>query len=167
METCLPNIEIFAFLQCILNGLADDSFDVRMSVQLILQRLAAVSPTAVSQKLDDVVDPLKATILTQVKANAVKQEMEQTNDLVRSAVKTAVTLWKILLGGNGGSSGTSGGAGSGNNGAASGMCPKFEEFAKEVLFHESSSVADVVRLVSVEIDSQMQQSSKGTAMDLS
>lgn len=160
LESCLPNIEIFAFLQCILNGLSDESFDVRILVQLILQRLAIVSPTAVSQKLDDVVEPLKATILTPVKANAVKQEVEQTNELVRSAVKTGVWLWKNLL--EGGSAGASGGSSGG--GAATGMCPKFEEFAKEVLFHEHSAVAEVVRQVSNEIDSV---SSKGTAMDLS
>ena len=47
-------------------------------------RVSQLCPGAVLQKLDKLVEPLKLTCTTKVKANSVKQEYEKQDELKRS-----------------------------------------------------------------------------------
>ena len=46
-------------------------------------------------KLDKLVEPLKVTVTTKVKANAVKQEFEKNDELKRSALRAVVNLTAV------------------------------------------------------------------------
>lgn len=123
LESCLSGIEIFGFLQRVLDGLNDPSHDIKILTHLMLQRLAHLSPTAVAQKLDEMVEPLKTTLLSKPKQNAVKQEMEKTNELVRSAARTCLVLAKL---------------------SDPGVSPRFNDFIKEAQAPQSP-VYDIMK----------------------
>ncbi|TPX69285.1 hypothetical protein SpCBS45565_g02598 [Spizellomyces sp. 'palustris'] len=122
LETCLSRIDVFGFLQRVMNGLSDPSHDIKVLTHLMLQRLASLSPTAVAQKLDEMVEPLKVTLFSKPKQNAVKQETEKTNELVRSAARTVLILARL---------------------SDAGVSPRFTDFVKEVQGPQSP-VADVM-----------------------
>ena len=57
--------------------------------------MAQLCPGAVLTKLDKLVEPLKMTVTTKVKANAVKQEYEKHDELKRSAMRAVAALMQI------------------------------------------------------------------------
>ncbi|KAF9154219.1 Cullin-associated NEDD8-dissociated protein 1 [Linnemannia schmuckeri] len=94
LEKCRDRVEIFAFIDRILVGLIDQP-DIKMLCHLTLVRLSIVSPTAVAQRLDDMVEPLHATLSFKMKPTAVKQELEKNQELVRSALRAIAFLSKL------------------------------------------------------------------------
>ena len=88
---------LFQFLQRIIIGISDSAHDVKILNHMTLQKLITLSPTAVTHQVEDTVDALKETILSKTKANAVKQEVEKNDEMVRSGVKTAVLLKKKIV----------------------------------------------------------------------
>ncbi|RHZ77030.1 hypothetical protein Glove_186g52 [Diversispora epigaea] len=94
LETCLDRLEIYNFLSRVISGLSDQH-DICILSHTMLIRLAQVAPTAVSQRLDETVEPLKATLTYRMKDNAVKSEIDKNNELCRSAVRTVVALNKL------------------------------------------------------------------------
>ncbi|KAI9103255.1 armadillo-type protein [Phlyctochytrium arcticum] len=122
LETCLSRIDVFTFLQRVLSGLSDPSHDIKILTHLMLQRLAQLSPTTVAQKLDEMVEPLRTTILSKPKTNAVKQEVEKTQELVRSTARTVLVLSRL---------------------SDQGVSPRFADYVKE-LTAPNSPVADIM-----------------------
>ena len=57
--------------------------------------MSQLCPGAVLQKLDKLVEPLKLTCTTKVKANSVKQEYEKQDELKRSAMRAVAALLNI------------------------------------------------------------------------
>ncbi|KAI8826801.1 armadillo-type protein [Fimicolochytrium jonesii] len=142
IETCLSRLDVFAFLQRVMSGLLDPSQDIKILSHLMLQRLSHLSPTAVAQKLDEMVEPLKTTLLTKTKSNAVKQEVEKTNELIRSAARTALILSKI---------------------SDSGVSPRFVDFLKEI----QSPQSPVAAIVAAEAQGGLLSNGCPVPMDLS
>lgn len=66
-----------------------------MLTYLMVARVAQLCPGAVLTKLDKLVEPLKMTVTTKVKANAVKQEYEKHDELKRSAMRAVAALMLI------------------------------------------------------------------------
>ncbi|KAJ3156741.1 Cullin-associated NEDD8-dissociated protein 1 [Geranomyces michiganensis] len=122
LETCLSRIDVFTFLSRVLTGLSDPSNDIKILCHLMLQRLSYLSPTAVAQKLDETVEPLRTTLLAKSKSNAVKQEVEKTNELVRSTARTVIILDGV---------------------SEVGVSPRFGEFVREVTA-PGSAVAELM-----------------------
>ena len=71
-----------------------------MLTYLMVSRVAQLCPGAVLTKLDKLVDPLKLTVTTKVKANAVKQEYEKQDELKRSAMRAIAALMHVPGAGN-------------------------------------------------------------------
>jgi len=94
LETCLDKVDVYAFLDRVRAGL-EDQHEIKVLAHLMIIRLAHVAPTAVDQKIDDMTGPLKATIDFKVKGNAVKQEVEKNQELVRSALRAVAALSKL------------------------------------------------------------------------
>jgi len=94
LDSCLDRIDIFEFLKHVEDGL-NDHYDIKMLTYLMLVRLAHLCPSAVLQHLDQIVEPLKATCTTKVKANSVKQEFEKQDELKRSAMRAVSALLLI------------------------------------------------------------------------
>ncbi|KAJ8260325.1 hypothetical protein GJAV_G00179670 [Gymnothorax javanicus] len=94
LDSCLDCLDIFEYLNHVEEGLKDH-YDIRMLTFIMLARLSSLSPTAVLQKLDRLVEPLRATCTSKVKAGSVKQEFEKQEELRRSAMRAVAALLSI------------------------------------------------------------------------
>uniref|UniRef100_A0AAR2LSQ9 Cullin-associated and neddylation-dissociated 2 (putative) n=1 Tax=Pygocentrus nattereri TaxID=42514 RepID=A0AAR2LSQ9_PYGNA len=94
LDSCLDCLDIFEFLNHVEEGLKDH-YDIRMLTFIMLARLASLSPAAVVQRLERLVEPLRATCTTKVKAGSVKQEFEKQEELRRSAMRAVAALLSI------------------------------------------------------------------------
>lgn len=91
LSTCLDKIDVYGFLDHICAGL-DDQHDIKMLAYLMLIRLSKVAPTAVSQRLDELIVPFKTTLDFKMRSNAVKQEVEKNQELIRAVIRCIVAL---------------------------------------------------------------------------
>lgn len=89
-------IEPNAFLERLAAGLLDES-DVRQTCHIILQRLPAAEPfkQPLLGRLDSLVQPLRKTIFARLKKDAVKQELDRHDDLVRSAMRAVASIERM------------------------------------------------------------------------
>jgi len=94
LDTCVDRLDIFEFLSHVQDGLKDH-YDIKMLTYLMVARVSQLCPGAVLQKLDKLVEPLKLTCTTKVKANSVKQEYEKQDELKRSAMRAVAALMNI------------------------------------------------------------------------
>uniref|UniRef100_A0AAY4B4L5 TOG domain-containing protein n=1 Tax=Denticeps clupeoides TaxID=299321 RepID=A0AAY4B4L5_9TELE len=94
LDSCLDCLDIFEFLSHLEEGLKDH-YDIRMLTFIMLARLSTLCPAAVEQRLDRLVEPLRATCTTKVKAGSVKQEFEKQEELRRSAMRAVAALLAI------------------------------------------------------------------------
>ncbi|PWA35247.1 hypothetical protein CTI12_AA611410 [Artemisia annua] len=69
-----------------------DHYDVKMSCHLILSKLADNCPSSVLAVLDSLVDPLQKTVNFRPKQDAVKQEVDRNEDMIRSALRAISSL---------------------------------------------------------------------------
>uniref|UniRef100_A0A3B4AR27 TATA-binding protein interacting (TIP20) domain-containing protein n=1 Tax=Periophthalmus magnuspinnatus TaxID=409849 RepID=A0A3B4AR27_9GOBI len=94
LDSCLEGLDVLQFLDHVEEGLKDH-YDIRMLTFLMLARLASLCPAGVLQRLDRLVEPLKATCTTKVKAGSVKQEFEKQEELRRSAMRAVAALLAV------------------------------------------------------------------------
>jgi len=94
LDTCVDRLDIFQFLSHVQDGLKDH-YDIKMLTYLMVARVAQLCPGAVLQKLGKLIEPLKLTCTTKVKANSVKQEYEKQDELKRSAMRAVAALLAI------------------------------------------------------------------------
>ncbi|XP_073957359.1 cullin-associated and neddylation-dissociated 1 isoform X2 [Choristoneura fumiferana] len=94
LGTCLDRLDVFEFLRHVEDGLRDH-YDIKMLTYLMCARLAQLCPAVVLQRLESLVEPLRATCTMKVKANSVKQEYEKQDELKRSALRAAAALLHI------------------------------------------------------------------------
>ncbi len=80
LDSCLDRLDVFEFLNHVELGLKDH-YDIKMLTYLMVSRLSTLCSTAVLQRLDRLVEPLRSTCTTKVKANAVRQEYEKQDEL--------------------------------------------------------------------------------------
>lgn len=95
LDSCLDQVNPSSFIvPYLLSGL-DDHYDVKMPCHLILSKLADKCPSAVLAVLDSLVDPLQKTINFRPKQDAVKQEVDRNEDMIRSALRAIASLNRI------------------------------------------------------------------------
>jgi cullin-associated NEDD8-dissociated protein 1 len=94
IETTLDRLDIAAFITHLVDGLKD-VYDIKILSHLMLIRLAGAVPAVVIEALDILIEPLRVTITTKVKDNAVKQEVDRNEELVRSALRATVVVSRI------------------------------------------------------------------------
>ncbi|KAI8337575.1 armadillo-type protein [Chlamydoabsidia padenii] len=140
LSTCLDKIDIYGYLDCVRTGL-NDQHDIKMIVYLMLSRLGKVASTAVSQRLDLFVPPMKATLDFKIRSNAVKQELEKNQELVRATIRCIVSLSDL---------------------GETGNCPAFEQFVDDV---RTGPHSDEYKLTAAEANKR--ESRLGDYMDLS
>ncbi|KAF5376967.1 hypothetical protein D9615_007234 [Tricholomella constricta] len=111
LDTCLTKLELHEFLGRVIPGLSDDSDEVKVISHMLLFRLAQVAPAAVSQRLDEATPELQKTMKgASVTKDTVKQDLERSAELQRSALRAIVALSKI----------------------GTGVSPRFDAFAEEL-----------------------------------
>jgi len=86
LESCLDALDLPEFISQLKDGL-DDQEDIKMLNHMILARLALKSGTALVANLTDLVDPLRKTVTTKTKEEAVKQQVERNEEMIQSALR--------------------------------------------------------------------------------
>ncbi|EGF77236.1 hypothetical protein BATDEDRAFT_255, partial [Batrachochytrium dendrobatidis JAM81] len=92
LDSCISSIEIHAFIERAIAGIADPAHEIKIISHLMLQRLATVNSMALSVTLDTAVDALRATLTSKTKPSAVKQEIEKHRELLHSCCKTVIYM---------------------------------------------------------------------------
>lgn len=95
LDSCLDQVNPSSFIVPYLKSGLDDHYDVKMPCHLILSKLADKCPSAVLAVLDSLVDPLQKTVSFRPKQDAVKQEVDRNEDMVRSALRAIASLNRI------------------------------------------------------------------------
>jgi len=112
LDTCLSKLDLHEFLGRVIQGLADDSDEIKVICHMMLFRLPQLAPAAVSQRLDEITPLLEKSMKgATVTKDTVKQDLERAAELQRSTLRAIVALSKVT--------------GSGNS-------PKFDRFVAEV-----------------------------------
>ncbi|XP_057469617.1 cullin-associated NEDD8-dissociated protein 1-like isoform X2 [Actinidia eriantha] len=95
LDGCLDQVNPSSFIVPYLKSGLDDHYDVKMPCHLILSKLADKCPSAVLAVLDSLVDPLQKTINFRPKQDAVKQEVDRNEDMIRSTLRAIASLNRI------------------------------------------------------------------------
>lgn len=95
LDSCLHQVNPSSFIVPHLKSGLDDHYDVKMPCHLILSKLADKCPSAVLAVLDSLVDPLQKTINFRPKQDAVKQEVDRNEDMIRSALRAVASMNRI------------------------------------------------------------------------
>ncbi|XP_039172622.1 cullin-associated NEDD8-dissociated protein 1 [Eucalyptus grandis] len=95
LDSCLDQVNPSSFIVPYLRSGLDDHYDVKMPCHLILSKLAEKCAAAVLAVLDNLVDPLLKTINFKPKQDAVKQEVDRNEDMIRSALRAIASLNRI------------------------------------------------------------------------
>lgn len=95
LDNCLDQLNPSSFIVPYLKSGLDDHYDVKMPCHLILSKLADKCPSAVLAVLDSLVDPLQKTVNFKPKQDAVKQEVDRNEDMIRSALRAIASLNRI------------------------------------------------------------------------
>ncbi|CAJ1940461.1 unnamed protein product [Sphenostylis stenocarpa] len=95
LDSCLDQVNPSSFIVPYLKSGLDDHYDVKMPCHLILSKLSDKCPSAVLAVLDSLVDPLQKTINFKPKQDAVKQEVDRNEDMIRSALRAIASLNRI------------------------------------------------------------------------
>jgi len=94
LDTCLDRVNIPEFVANLVDGLKDQS-DIKTLAHLMLIRLSVLAGPALLEGLDQLVEPLRATVATKAKEGAVKQEVERNDELIRGALRAIVAITRI------------------------------------------------------------------------
>ncbi|KAL8208860.1 hypothetical protein R6Q57_008272 [Mikania cordata] len=95
LDNCLDQLNPSSFIVPYLKSGLDDHYDVKMPCHLILSKLADKCPSAVLAVLDSLVEPLQKTINFKPKQDAVKQEVDRNEDMIRSALRAIASLNRV------------------------------------------------------------------------
>lgn len=95
LDSCLDQVNPSSFIVPYLISGLSDHYDVKMPCHLILSKLADKCPAAVLAVLDSLVEPLEKTINHKPKLDAVKQEVDRNEDMIRSALRGIASLNRI------------------------------------------------------------------------
>eukprot|EP01018_Ginkgo_biloba_P019172 Gb_04165 [translate_table: standard] len=95
LDNCLDQIDPSSFIIPYLKSGLNDHYDVKMPCHLILSKLADKCAAAVLAVLDSLVEPLEKTINHKPKQDAVKQEVDRNEDMIRSTLRAIVSLNRI------------------------------------------------------------------------
>lgn len=95
LDSCQDQINYSAFITPYLLAGLSDHYDVKMPCHLILSKLSEKCGSAVLAVLDTLVEPLEKTVTNKTKQDAVKQEVDRNEDMIRSALRAVDSLNRI------------------------------------------------------------------------
>uniref|UniRef100_A0A6U9RIX6 TATA-binding protein interacting (TIP20) domain-containing protein n=1 Tax=Picocystis salinarum TaxID=88271 RepID=A0A6U9RIX6_9CHLO len=94
MENCFEVLNVDCFVSCLKEGIADH-YDVKVPCHLLLAKLAETHGQTVLYVVDALAANLEKTLRTRLKSDAVKQEVDRHEDLLRSALKAIHAMSRI------------------------------------------------------------------------
>jgi len=90
--TAFPDHTLVANVVC--DGLGDE-YDVKLKCHDLISLLCARSPGVMLSVLDRVVEPYTATLSVRVKSDAVRQEVDRNEDMIRSCLRSIESLDRL------------------------------------------------------------------------
>ena len=136
------NINYGQFFRPVLEGLGDVN-EIKLICNQLIIKLAMISPNAVSSYINDIADALRSLLEVKLKDNAVKQEVEAQEEVVRSVLRVMYVLQKqfasssLAVGGGGSVVALASSASSSSNTTAS-VAPKFEKLLSDFVMGDSA-----------------------------
>ncbi|BDA42511.1 Cullin-associated NEDD8-dissociated protein 1 [Coccomyxa sp. Obi] len=94
LDNCVDRLDFQAFILHLESGLKDH-YDVKLPCHLLLAKLAAAAPGQLLSALDRLVEPLEKTLTMRLKTDAVKQEVDRNEDMIRSALRAVDAITRI------------------------------------------------------------------------
>eukprot|EP00195_Chlamydomonas_chlamydogama_P007020 CAMPEP_0202892974 /NCGR_PEP_ID=MMETSP1392-20130828/2632_1 /ASSEMBLY_ACC=CAM_ASM_000868 /TAXON_ID=225041 /ORGANISM="Chlamydomonas chlamydogama, Strain SAG 11-48b" /LENGTH=1235 /DNA_ID=CAMNT_0049577131 /DNA_START=157 /DNA_END=3864 /DNA_ORIENTATION=- len=94
LDSCRGQLETSVFVSHLESGLKDHP-DVKSPCHLMLAKVAASDPTALLAGLEKLVEPLEKTLTTKLKSDAVKQEVDRHEDMLRSCLRAVDAVNRI------------------------------------------------------------------------
>lgn len=95
LETCLTRIDTIKFASQLPHGLNDTNGDIKMLCHMMLKKLAESAQTSILTVVDDLCEPLKETLNSKLKENAVQTDKERHTDLIKSCLKAIYVVAQI------------------------------------------------------------------------
>ncbi|KAF2075079.1 hypothetical protein CYY_003599 [Polysphondylium violaceum] len=95
LDTSIDKIDVPAFINSLCDGLKDTQYDIKLLCHLMIIRLASCNGPALLEGLPQLIDPLKAILMTKVSETAVKQQIERNEECVRSALRAIAAIANI------------------------------------------------------------------------
>jgi cullin-associated NEDD8-dissociated protein 1 len=94
LDTCLTKLDISEYVSQLVSALADE-YDIQMLSHLILIRLSKKAATALLGCLEQLVEPLRLCVTSKAKDEAVAQQVERNNELIRSCLRAVHAINKL------------------------------------------------------------------------
>jgi len=94
LDTLYNKLDMLNFVKYVQNGLKDN-YGIKMLTFHLVIRMSALCPEACVTNIDQLVEPLKITCMSKVKADSVKQEFEKQDELKKSALRAVYALLQI------------------------------------------------------------------------
>lgn len=91
LENCYDQVDAAKVVEHVLGGLGDH-YDVKLAAHSLVIKMTHIAPGHTTAALDQLVEPLTATLQSKTKADAVKQEKDRHDDLLRSCLKAVDAL---------------------------------------------------------------------------
>ena len=91
IDSCRSQIEFQAFVNHLESGF-QDHYDVKMPAHLLLSKVCALDPSSVLSLLEKIVLPLEKTLSAKTKSDAVQQEVDRHEDMLRSCLRAVDAL---------------------------------------------------------------------------
>lgn len=100
LDTALPSQSDYTLLlsECTL-GLADTAIEIKFLAHLCISKMVEKCAVLVVPFVLRIIEALTIDINTKAKPNAVKQEIEKSNELKRSCKRCSISLGKLNVGG--------------------------------------------------------------------
>jgi len=94
MDQCASYVDYAVFVQHLESGLKDH-YDVKMPCHSMLAKLAQRSPHTVLAHIEGIVPLLEKTLTAKLKSDAVKQEVDRNDDMLRSCLRAVDAVARI------------------------------------------------------------------------
>ncbi|KAK0550334.1 hypothetical protein OC846_003719 [Tilletia horrida] len=94
LDTCSSRLNLHEYLSRVIAGLGDDD-GIKVLSSLMLLRLAAIAPVQVSQRLDEIAEPISAALRIKLKDSATKQDVDKAAELQRAIFRVLIALEKL------------------------------------------------------------------------
>ena len=91
LENCYDQVDAAKVVEHVLGGLGDH-YDVKLPSHSLVIKMTHIAPGHMTAALDQLVEPLTATLQSKTKADAVKQERDRHDDLLRSCLRAVDAL---------------------------------------------------------------------------
>jgi len=94
LETCLTRLDLAEAIAHVAPAL-NDTYDIQMLSHMILARIAKKAPAALVAGLDALIEPLRTAVQSKPKGEAVQQQIERHEDMIKSTLRTIATIAKV------------------------------------------------------------------------